>query len=140
MTAAEVAQHQARGAAGRGIKTPPAASSALGDGPENRLHLEIMSYCDRQQPRWRYRHMRMDCASTESIAGAEDFTIFLPNGKTLHIEVKRLTGKLDKDQVVWKFELERLGHVVHLVRSMDEFTALVRITWREMSEQTTPLP
>lgn len=120
MTMADVVSHQAKFAP----KDAPEPSRGDREWP---LHAAIIEHCDKQSPRWRYRHMRYNVPSTEDIAGAEDFTIFMPFGRTLHIECKKSDGKLDKDQVIWKYEMDRLGHVVHTVRSFQEFLELKMI-------------
>lgn len=91
---------------------------------EMELHKQIMAFCDSQFPRWRYIRARSDKRSTIG-NGVQDFTIFLPNGKTLLIEAKARNEKLKPDQLAWKLELERLGHTVHCVRNFDEFKQLI---------------
>lgn len=118
MTMADVVAHESRIAKRRPELAVAIAPKSDREWP---LHAKIIEYCNAQSPRWRYRHMRYNVPSTEDIAGAEDFSIFLPGNRALHIEVKKSDGKLDKDQVVWKFEMERLGHEVVIVRSFDEF-------------------
>lgn len=87
---------------------------------EGKLHNQIAQWCDSQWPRWKYRHARMDKRTTEE-EGVEDFTIFAPNGRTIHVECKAKGRKLSEEQTIWKHELARLGHEVHVVYSMEEF-------------------
>jgi hypothetical protein len=92
---------------------------------EGELHRQIMAWCDSQWPRVKYRHSRMDRPTRDEI-GCEDFTIFLPAGKTLHVEVKRKGSKQTPEQLAWAAELARLGHTLHVVRSFEQFAALAQ--------------
>jgi hypothetical protein len=89
------------------------------------LHEQIMAHCDAQWPRWKYRHSRTD-KKTHEEEGVEDFTIFLPSGRTVHIECKSRDGKLTARQRDWAKELSMLGHEVFLVRSLEEFLEVVK--------------
>lgn len=101
----------------------PAAQAVDAEMP---LHEDIMRYCDRQWPKWKYIRARSDRRSTIAV-GANDFTIFLPHGRVLCIECKSKTGKLSNEQRAWAFEMEKLGHRVHVVQSMDEFLEACRL-------------
>jgi len=102
------------------------AAERIGDAPlESALHLRIMEFCDSKWPRWKYLHARMDRRSTIAV-GAQDFTVFLPAGKTVLIECKRKGEKRSVDQSAWAMEMERIGHKVHLVTSMDEFLDVLK--------------
>lgn len=101
-------------------KREPVADGAVTK--EIPLHNAIIDYCNSQWPRWRYRHCNPSKKSTDT-EGCEDFTIFLPGNKTLHIECKTASGKLSDKQREWIKELEMLGHDVHVVRSFEEFLA-----------------
>jgi len=93
-------------------------------GLEGSLHEEIQRYCDSNFPPWKVIHARMDKKSTIP-NGAQDFTIFMPQGQVLCVECKSGTGKLSPEQLIWSKELAMLGHTVHVVRSMEEFIKLV---------------
>ena len=93
---------------------------------ESKLHERIMEYCDHQWPKWKYIHARMDRKSTVAV-GSQDFTIFLPGGRTLCIECKAQGRKRSPAQLAWALEMERLGHTVHLVESEDGFLQLLRV-------------
>lgn len=84
------------------------------------LHDAIIHYCNRQFPRWKYIHANPARRSTIAL-GAPDFTIFMPGGITLCVEVKARDGKVDPDQMAWHSEMRRLGHDVRIVRSMTDF-------------------
>jgi hypothetical protein len=89
------------------------------------LHEEIIRYCNSRWPVWKFRHARTDKRTTEEI-GVEDFTIFLPGGKTIHCEIKARDEKQTKEQLIWAKQLEMLGHQVFVVRSMESFLELTR--------------
>src|SRR5579884_1275692 len=92
---------------------------------ESVLHARIMEYCDSQWPRWKFIHARMDERSTIAV-GAPDFTIFIPGGKTLCIECKRKGQKPTVQQSAWRMEMNRIGHDIKLITSMDEFMDVVK--------------
>lgn len=92
---------------------------------ERELHADIINFCNSQWPRWKYRHARMDKATTEE-EGVEDFTIFAPNGRTFHFECKASKAKLSDKQRDWRFEMARLGHEVHLIYSMSDFLDVIK--------------
>ena len=95
-----------------------------GEEREMPLHDKIMAWCNSQHPRVKYIRARSDRESTIQV-GAQDFTLFLPNGRLLCIECKSATGKLTHEQQAWSKEMEMLGHAVHVVRSMEEFMKLI---------------
>lgn len=122
MTEFEVNEHQRR------IRKTPEPSSAGGDDRETGqggLQEKIQQWCDKQWPRWKTIRARTDKRSTIA-AGAQDFTIFGPFPLCICVETKSKTGKLSEDQRIWAFEMERLGWAVHIVRSQEEFEALVK--------------
>lgn len=59
-------------------------------------------------------------------AGAPDFLMFWPSGGTALIEFKDADGGLTKSQEEAFPILQGLGTVVHIVRSRDEFIALLQ--------------
>lgn len=92
---------------------------------ESELHREILDYCNHQWPRWKVIHARMDQRSTIPV-GAQDLTIFKPDGKVLCIECKRKGAKPTIEQQAWHKEMEMLGHKVHVVYSYREFLEIVK--------------
>jgi hypothetical protein len=92
---------------------------------ERDLHDQIIDFCNSKFPRWKFIHARMDKRSTVAV-GSQDFTIFLPNGRVLCVECKRKNEKPDQDQLIWHKEMEMLGHVVHVVRSVEEFVSVTK--------------
>ena len=117
MTLGEVLAHQARV-----NKRPLPMAGAVED--ERELHAQIIAHCNAQWPPWNAIHARMDKASTLE-AGAPDFTIQLPAGRTLYVECKTKTGKLSEAQRNWAHMAKALGHTVHVVRSLADFLALL---------------
>jgi hypothetical protein len=118
MTYNDVLAHEAKLKADK-----PAPDDAVTQ--ESPLHRKIMDYCEEQWPKWKYIRARMDKRSTIAV-GAQDITIFASRGRLFCIECKSKSGKLDPDQLIWRKEMEMVGHPVHLVRSFSEFLELVK--------------
>lgn len=91
---------------------------------ESELHRQIIEFCDTREPRWKFIRCRMDMASTIE-RGAHDFTIYASRGRVFNIECKTAKGKLSNEQRGWAMELDRNGHVVYVVRSLDEFLDVI---------------
>lgn len=89
------------------------------------LHERIIEHCNKQWPRWKFRHARTDRPTTEE-KGVEDFTLFLPGNRTIHCECKSRDGKLSIDQQSWRLEMGLLGHEVHTVDSFEKFLEVVK--------------
>ena len=106
----------------RGAQAQPAPIASSKS--EAALHREIIEFCDTREPRWKFIRCRMDMASTIE-RGAHDFTIYASRGRVFNIECKTAKGKLSNEQRGWAHELERNGHTVHVVRSLDEFLKVV---------------
>jgi hypothetical protein len=92
--------------------------------PEKTLHDEIIAHCDKQWPRWKYIHSRMDKPSTIQ-EGCQDFTIFMP-GRVLCVECKRVGGKLSLEQNIWIAEMKQVGVTVHVIETFEEFLKLTK--------------
>jgi hypothetical protein len=92
---------------------------------EAALHQEIIDFCKAQVPRWKFIRCRMDLPSSIEV-GAHDFTIFASYGRVFSIECKTAKGKLSNEQLGWAHEMNLNGHTVHVVRSMEEFLAIVK--------------
>lgn len=125
MTQAEYLAYEARTLARRSREKNNGVHYSPPVEKEIPLHDEIIRYCNAQWPVWKFRHARTDRKTTEE-KGVEDFTIFLPGGKTLHIECKAKNKKQTIDQRDWAKQLEMLGHRVHVCRSMEEFLQLTK--------------
>ncbi len=68
-------------------------------------------------------HSRMDRPSTTAI-GSPDFVVVTPLA-VLFIEAKSRTGKLTKEQQNMRAWFEKLGQTCHIIRTMEEFRALL---------------
>lgn len=115
----------------RGKKTPtpppevlPTKAERYAVSDELQLHDEIISYCNKQFPRWKYIHANPSQKSCIAV-GAQDFTLFMPGGKLLCIECKAKGGKWSIEQMAWRKEMEMLGHTVVEIVSMQEFFKLI---------------
>ena len=86
------------------------------------LHEEIFDECRRRG--WIALHGSMAERTCRTL-GEPDFVILADGGRVLFVECKSRTGKLSPAQAVLKFHAEKLGHTVHVVRSMEEFLAVV---------------
>lgn len=85
------------------------------------LHAPIMKWLrDHRVP---FKHENPGVVST-SEPGSPDF-IFPWHGRWFAIECKTKNGKLSIDQLAWKMGCEVQGCAYHVIRSMDEFYALV---------------
>ena len=98
---------------------PQASAPAAG---EAELHYAIMDFC--RDRGWLFLHGSM-AARTHRTLGEPDFVIAANNGRVLFVECKSRVGKLSPVQLAFKVQAERLGHTVHVVRSMEEFLAIV---------------
>jgi hypothetical protein len=101
----------------------PEAPPAL----EKDLHQDIMDYCDRQWPRWKYVHSRTDKA-TRNEPGVPDFLIILPAQRVLLVECKRPGEKVSPAQRDWHAEAAKLDHIVCIVHDMQEFGTAIEFT------------
>jgi hypothetical protein len=89
---------------------------------ESLLHDAILAECRARG--LRVIHSRMDRASTVAV-GAPDFVIALVGARTLWIECKSAHGVLRHDQAAWIATLQSLGHEAHVIRSIEEFIAII---------------
>jgi hypothetical protein len=89
-------------------------------GPEHNLQDRIEGYCrDHAIPFFHDRSRRMNTP------GFPDLIIALPGGKTLWLELKSKTGRLDPDQKKWRLMLLRLNHEWYQVKSFRSFLRIV---------------
>jgi Holliday junction resolvase-like predicted endonuclease len=89
---------------------------------ESKLHGEIYDECRRRG--WIALHGSMAERTCRTL-GEPDFVILADGGRVLFVECKSRTGKLSPAQTALKFHAEKLGHTVHVVRSMEEFLKLL---------------
>ena len=89
---------------------------------EASLHEEIFAEC--RQRGWIALHGSM-AERTYRTLGEPDFVILADGGRVLFVECKSRMGKLSPAQFALKHHAEKLGHTVHVVRSLEEFLQLV---------------
>jgi len=89
---------------------------------ESDLHNDIISYC--KSKGWIYLHGSM-AAATHRTLGEPDFEILADHGRVFFVECKSKDGKLSTDQLGFAMHAQKLGHEVHLVRSMEDFRKVV---------------
>ena len=111
---------------------PPEGKNRYAVSAELPLHDEAIKWANSQWPRIKYTHARPDQKSTIA-KGHHDFTFFLPGGKVLCVEFKDKDGKLSTDQLQWQNEMAKLGHPVHVCRSMQDLFLLVNDLCPELS-------
>ena len=103
-----------------------------GQGPEVRsrksevsreadLHEAIFDECRRRG--WIALHGSM-AERTCRTRGEPDFVILADGCRVLFVECKSRIGKLSPAQAALKHHAEKLGHTVHVVRSLGEFLKL----------------
>lgn len=85
------------------------------------LHNDIIDYC--KSKGWQYLHGSM-AERTHRTLGEPDFIILAHGSQLRMVECKSKSGKLSLDQQGFIAHAAKNGHVVHVVRSMEEFTKL----------------
>jgi hypothetical protein len=91
---------------------------------EMELHEEIILYCRNRG--WGF--IRANPTKKSHITlGAPDFVILANLGRVHFIECKSATGKLRTEQLGFKIQAEMNGHIVHVVRTFDEFMEIVNL-------------
>lgn len=88
---------------------------------ESELHNQIIDYCNSKG--WGYLHGSM-AARTHRTLGEPDFVILAHGSQLRLVECKSKNGKLSNYQQAFIAQAKRNGHVVHVVRSVEEFTVL----------------
>lgn len=89
---------------------------------ESKLHADIIDYCIRKD--WMAFYGSM-AHRTKRPPGEPDFWI-VTDSKILMIEAKTKTGDRSAAQRKVAAHAKRLGHTVHLVRSMSEFFDVIK--------------
>jgi predicted RecB family nuclease len=90
---------------------------------ESELHAQIFDECRRRG--WIAFHGAMS-ERTHRNLGEPDFLILRDGGKLLAVEAKSAKGKLSEHQAAIAAWAEKLGHKVHVVRSINEFLELTK--------------
>jgi hypothetical protein len=85
------------------------------------LHNAIIDYC--KSKGWQYLHGSM-AHRTRRVCGEPDFIVLAHGSQLRMIEVKTKTGKLTLEQQGFIAHAAKNGHVVYVVRSMEEFEKL----------------
>jgi Holliday junction resolvase-like predicted endonuclease len=96
-------------------------SARTGVSREAELHEQIFDECRRRG--WIALHGSMAERTCRTL-GEPDFVVLAGGGRVLFVECKSRTGKLSPAQAALKHHAEKLGHTVHVVRSMAEFLQL----------------
>lgn len=89
---------------------------------ESALHRDVLAYC--RQQGWIVFHGSMAHRTARTV-GEMDATICASNGRVFFVEMKARAGKLSTEQLGVKLWMERLGHTVHVVRSLEQFLEIV---------------
>ena len=97
-------------------------SQEAGVSREAELHEAIFDECRRRG--WIALHGSMAERTCRTL-GEPDFVILADGGRVLFVECKSRTGKLSPAQAALKHHAEKLGHTVHVVRSLEEFLKLL---------------
>ena len=102
----------------------PQVGTTTGSGVsrEAELHEEIFDECRRRG--WIALHGSMAERTCRTL-GEPDFVILAGAGRVLFVECKTRTGKLSPAQAALKHHAEKLGHPIHVVRSLDDFLNLL---------------
>jgi Holliday junction resolvase-like predicted endonuclease len=90
---------------------------------EAELHEEVFAECRRRG--WIALHGSMAERTCRTL-GEPDFVILADGGRVLFVECKTKTGKLSPAQAALKFHAEKLGHTVHVVRSLGQFLEVAK--------------
>ncbi len=101
---------------------PKGHSGHTGTVRESELHEEIFDECRARG--WIALHGSMAERTCRTL-GEPDFTILADGGRVLFVECKTRTGKLSPAQAALKFHAEKLGHTIHVVRSLEEFRQIL---------------
>lgn len=88
---------------------------------ESDLHNSIIDYC--REKGWQYLHGSM-AARTHRTLGEPDFIVLAHGSKLRMVECKSKNGKLSPDQQAFIAHARKNGHIVYVVRSMEEFEKL----------------
>lgn len=73
--------------------------------------------------------------SVEKNKGFPDLEIYVPNGKSILIELKRAKGgRMSKEQKEWQGYLQKNGYNHHVVKSFEEFKVIMKPYLRRVCE------
>ena len=121
-TQAWLASYQAR--TSKAHRTSRTSLTKLGTSErEADLHEEVFDECRRRG--WIALHGSMAERTCRTL-GEPDFVILADGGRVLFVECKTKTGKLSPAQAALKHHAEKLGHTVHVVRSLGQFLGVAK--------------
>jgi len=60
------------------------------------------------------------------VPGSEDVTVYLPNARVILLEFKSAKGRQSDAQKAYQAKAEKLGHKYYIIRSLDDFIAVMR--------------
>lgn len=112
----DVAAHNAK------AKKLKAELHGEGCSDESKLHEQIRQ--EIQSRGWIGFHGSM-AHKTKRTLGEPDFCCLMDNGRILFVECKTKGGKLSTDQLGMMAWMEKLGHKLHIVRSLSDFMRLI---------------
>lgn len=116
MSSAEFNAYEARRASRHQLTSD--GDQELSRQSERDLHEKVFDECRRRG--WIALHGAMS-ERTHRTLGEPDFVILADLGRVFFIECKSSTGKLRPEQAALHVWARRLGHEVHVVRSIEEF-------------------
>lgn len=99
---------------------------------ESKLHAEISSECKRRG--WLAFHGSMAHQAMRTL-GEPDYTVLADGGRVFFVEAKTKTGKLSREQLGLSLMAEKLGHTIHVVRSIEDFIRVVSASAQPSSPQ-----
>ena len=108
-----------------GVSRVEGRGANAGVSREASLHEEIFAECRRRG--WIALHGSMAERTCRTL-GEPDFVILADGGRVLFVECKSRMGKLSPAQFALKHHAEKLGHTVHVVRSLEDFFGVVNVT------------
>lgn len=101
---------------------PLAKPIGHGGANERDLHNQIFDECRKRG--WIAFHGSMS-DRTHRTEGEPDFIILANRGRSFFIECKTRLGKLSPAQNALWHQSRHLGHVIHIVRAIEDFHAIV---------------
>jgi sulfite reductase beta subunit-like hemoprotein len=98
--------------------------AVVGQAPkhEAELHADIFNECRRRG--WIAFHGSMSERTARTL-GEPDFIILTDDKRALMVECKMPNGKLSTEQQAMISHAKKLGHTIHVVRSMQEFLKIL---------------
>ena len=103
---------------------------------EHQIQAQIIAYFNQHYPQYRKCLFHVNNKAKDSLEGARfktlgvvsgisDLILLAPNGITYFLELKDDKGKQSDHQKAFQQQAEALGHKYVVIRSLDEFKALL---------------